>query len=332
MSQESAVARPRQIMQAVADSELARILNQPKPTFAALDKAISDAADSVDLTDALRAVANEALKNQLFLSPRLSRWQLGVSDKNVRGYWLRNSKETSTLTVTEDRVILSCPDPSGRVPFNYEVMNGLAASTLYKSIQDAQAIVQPRTANGLGMATDDNEEFFQSGDETYYESAGLDAALEETHSEPLVEDDAELIEEVTAVDPADEAEASELTEEVADKLSYTANTNQKNASTDGVQCPHCGNLNRDAYRGKCPQCPKPAVWVDEAAEEIRKLQGRLPEKGVTESFVTGRFKSLQGRILTIIDGSFSDKVQREAVKTQINKEFRAEITKVKGGE
>src|SRR5271167_3655315 len=119
MSQEAAV-RPFQ-----------HLLDQPKPTFAALDKAISDAADSVDLLDSLRAAANGALKNQLFLSPRLSRWQLGISEKGVRGYWLRNGKETATLTVTEDKVILSCPDPEGRVPFNYEVMAGLPATTLY---------------------------------------------------------------------------------------------------------------------------------------------------------------------------------------------------------
>src|SRR5271167_1896472 len=170
------------------EAAVSRLELSPKPTFAALDKAITDAAESVDLVDAIRSEGNTALKNQLFLSPRLSRWQFGISDKNVRGYWLRNSKETATITVTEDKVVLSCPDPDrGQYPFNYEIMAGLPAATLFKSIQDAQAIVQPRTANGLGMAAEDNEEFFDSGDdETYYESAGLDAALVDTHAEPLV--------------------------------------------------------------------------------------------------------------------------------------------------
>jgi hypothetical protein len=304
-------------------------LDQPKPTFAALDKAISEAADSVDLTDALRAVANEALKNQLFLSPRLSRWQLGISDKGIRGYSLRNSNETATVTVSEDRVILTCPDPDGRVPFNYEIMVGVAAATLYKSLQDAQALVQTRTAQ-----IEDNEEFFGSGDEPYFESAGLDAALEDTHAEPLIEDDAELIGEVTAEQALDADQREEdgpapvikVSQKFIEDIStpqpesFTAQVNRKNASTDGVECELCGNLNRDAYKGTCPQCPK-KLSVTKVLE---------PKGKVSETYVTGRFKSLQGRILNIVEASFADKTQREAVKTLINKEFRREITKATG--
>src|SRR5271169_1240771 len=139
MSQESAVARPRQFMQEAADRPLQNILSQPKPTFAALDKAISDAADSVDLTDQFRATANEALKNQLFLSPRLQHWQLGVSKDGVSGYTLENSAQNASVIVSDGRVILSCPDPSQpKYPYDYEVMVGLPAATLFKSIQDAQ--------------------------------------------------------------------------------------------------------------------------------------------------------------------------------------------------
>jgi hypothetical protein len=332
--------------EAVARPYLQHLDQSPKPTFAALDKAICEAADSVDLTDALRAVANEALKNQLFLSPRLSRWQLGISDKGVRGYSLRNSRETATVTVSEDRVILTCPDPEHpKHPYNYEIMNGLPAATLYKSIQDAQAIVQSRTPNGLGMvidtAGDDSDEFFNSGDESYIESAGLDAALEDTHAEPLVEDDAELIEEVTVEQALNEdqrrADGEEPVVTVSQKFiediteqkpeGFTTQANRKNASTDGVQCPYCGNLNQSAFKDeggtfvRCPQCPKLTV---------KKVD---PAKGtVSETYVTGRFKSLQGRILNIVEASFADKTQREAVKTLINKEFRREITKVGDGE
>src|SRR5271170_4464757 len=338
MSQESAVARPRQHMQEVADRSLQNILNQPKPTFAALDKTISDAADSVDLTDALRSIANEALKNQLFLSPRLSRWQLGVSEKGVSGYWLKNSRETATVTVTEEVVLLSCPDPDHpKYPFKYEVMTGLNAATLYKSIQDAQAIVQPRQGS-YSVMDDDGNEFFEESDPEYIESAGLDAALEETHSEPLVEDDAELIQDITAeqalnadqrledgLEPivkvsqmflndisSNDADVEPHNAAAADGKSYTIKVNRKNATTDGVECELCGNLNRDAYRGACPQCPK-KLSTTKVLDE--------PKAAVA------RFKSLQGRILTIIDGTFSDKTQREAVKQMINKEFRREITK-----
>lgn len=50
----------------------------------------------------------------------------------------------------------------------------------------------------------------------------------------------------------------------------------------------------------------------------------------TYSF-TDALKSLQGRILGIVDASFSDKEQRSAVKTLINKEFRREIDKTDSG-
>ena len=332
MSQQSAVeSRLSQNMRAAADYQ--QILSQPKPTFAALDKTISDAADSVDLTDALRSIANEALKNQLFLSPRLSRWQLGVSEKGVSGYWLKNSRETATVTVTEEVVLLSCPDPDHpKYPFKYEVMTGLNAATLYKSIQDAQAIVQPRQGS-YSVMDDDGNEFFEESDPEYIESAGLDAALEETHSEPLVEDDAELIQDITAEQALNADQRREdgpapiitVSQKFIDEVSaavvpesFTAKTNRKNATTDGVECEICGNLNRDAYRGACPQCPK-----KNSLEQ--RVVGAVASKGKSDA--ASRFKSLQGRVLTIIDGTFSDKTQREAVKQMINKEFRREITK-----
>ncbi len=43
------------------------------------------------------------------------------------------------------------------------------------------------------------------------------------------------------------------------------------------------------------------------------------------------FKSLQGRVLGIVDAAFADKEQRTAVKTLINKEFRKEIDKADSG-
>jgi hypothetical protein len=45
-----------------------------------------------------------------------------------------------------------------------------------------------------------------------------------------------------------------------------------------------------------------------------------------------RLKSLQGRILNIVEASLSDKTQREAVKTLVNKEFRQEMNKVSGAQ
>jgi hypothetical protein len=344
MSQEAAV-RPYQHLQPNADADLKRLLSQPKPTFAALDKAITEAAESVDLTDPFRAAANEALKNQLFLSPRLQHWQLSVAKDGVAGYWLKNSDQTATVTVSEGRVTLQCPDPSQpKCPFSYTVITGIPATTLFKSIQDAQAIVFSHTNSSEEPIDYLGDEYFQPGDAPYLRGADLDAALEETHANPLVEDDAELIQDIAAEEALNRDQQQEdgpapivtVNQKFIESISengeihtpvgflkaetFTEKTNRKNASTDGVQCELCGNLNRDAYRGKCPQCPK--------MMSVRQQ----PEKDgiVLNTAFISNLKSLQGRILTIVDGSFADKTQREAVKTLINKEFRREMGKITG--
>lgn len=285
---------------------------------------MSDAAESIDLTDPFRIAAFTKLRNQLFLSPRLSQWQLGIDDKGNKGYWLKSKDQTVTVTVREGKVILSVPDlDNPRVPFHYDVINDeVSAGTLYKSIQDAQIIVQPKGLNGMAPAEED--EFFTEDDPEYIEGAGLDPALEETHPDSMVQEDADLIEEVCSdKEPGDEEIESELqriTEEAeALKLDieakYASKINEQNSKSDGVICSYCGNLNTHAYKGSCPQCP----------------QNRgVPEQIVLNTVFVSNLKSLQGRVLTIIDGSFADKTQREAVKSLVNKEFRREIGKVTG--
>jgi hypothetical protein len=49
---------------------------------------------------------------------------------------------------------------------------------------------------------------------------------------------------------------------------------------------------------------------------------------MNENAVQRHLKSLQGRVLTIVDATLADKQQREAVKTLVNKEFRRELDKV----
>ena len=321
MSRQEAVA-VRHAYQTLLDQSI-------KPTFAALSEVIVGAANSVSDGNGgpLVSAAFEKLRDQLFLSPRLTQWQFNAEKPN-RGFWLKPKDLTLTVTVREDKVILSCPDSDNpRYPFNYDVVTGLPAATLFKSIQDAQAIVQSHISS-----TEDGEDFFKpDSEEPYFESAGLDAALEETHSEPLAEDDAELIEEVTAEQALDADQRQEnglepivtvsqmfindITENKPE--SFTEKTNRKNATTDGVECEWCGNFNRDAYKGTCPKCPK----------QTKEMPAVLEHPTPKSKDAVVRFKSLQGRILTIIDGTFSDKTQREAVKQMINKEFRREITK-----
>jgi hypothetical protein len=322
-----------------------------------------DAANSISAEPSrdggpLPGAAFNKLRDQLFLSPRLSQWQVGTDEKSNRGYWLKSQDQTITVTVREDKVILSaskCEVPW--YPFYDVVTDGLAAATLFKSIQDAQAIVQPK--NPSGMATDDEDgEFFGDNDPKYLWGANMDPALEETHPKPLVEDDAELIEEVCAEEEiSGKIAADEETPALGDthvwqknehgeqclvekQDSYTTAANQKNAVTDGFICPYCGNLNQSAYKGTCPKCPKTIfdteverAKVHESLTATQKAQWMPPQssKGlVLNTAFISNLKSLQGRVLTIVDGSFSDKTQREAVKQMINKEFRREIGKVTG--
>ena len=256
---------------------------------------------------------DDSLVDTLHLSPRLTQWA-----KVAEGYRIWSTDEALSVTVTPEKIYTT---KGIRVS---DLQSGLPAQTLYHNINAAQAIVQ---ANGH---ENEDEDYFATGVE-FTEGAALDAALEDTHSAPLAEDDAELIEDVTAESALDADQKREdgpapvltvsqkFIEDLAtaQPATHTEKINPKNASTDGVICTYCGNLNKQAYRGNCPQCPK-AEKPEPAKQEPRPAVANL--------------KSLQGRILTIIDASFSDKEQRNAVKTMINKEFRREISKVGGDE
>jgi hypothetical protein len=251
-------------------------------------------------------------------SPRLTQWV-----KTGDGYRIWTADESASVTVGPELIY------AVKGSRKDDLQDGLPAQSLFNAIETAQQIVQ---ASG---STESDDEYFREGEEGYSDGAALDAALEDTPAAPLAEEDAELIEEVTdpnnvpEPEPEPEPPDNSTLEDVFRQESHTAKANRQNAVTDGVICPHCGNLNKDHYLGECPQCPKNAMRDNLEKEKQAKS---LPKGTITEAFAQGRFKSLQGRILTIVDGSFADKTQRDAVKTLINKEFRREIGKVGGGE
>jgi transketolase len=172
------------------------------------------------------------------------------------------------------------------------VFDPLLAETLFNNLESAQALVQ-RIPDET-----DPDTFFTETEPGYFESAGLDAALEETHPDPLIEEDAELIQEVCG-----EEEPTFVEEEVQRHVEKV----NKNASAEAVQV-------KEEYK---PQ--KSKASQDELAKSA--LIGRS---------ALSRLKSLQGRVLTIMDAAIADKAQRDAVKTLINKEFRRDITKING--
>jgi hypothetical protein len=267
--------------------------------------------------------AGKELVNVVHSSPRLAQWA-----KVAEGFRIWATDESMSITVTTDKIYTTKGVRTG------DLQNGLPAQTLFNTIQTAQAIVQ---ANG---DVGEDEDYFATGVE-FNDGAALDAALEETHAAPLAEDDAELIEDVTAEQALDAQQKREdgpspvltvskkFIEDLAatPAVTHTEKINSKNASTDGVICTYCGNLNKQTYRGNCPQCPKGVL-----PEKSKESKESLAKDALLGRSVLSNLKSLQGRILTIIDASFSDKEQRSAVKTMINKEFRREITKVGGDE
>jgi hypothetical protein len=274
-------------------------------------------------------------------SPRLDQWA-----KIAEGYRIWSTDEALSVTVTPEKIYTT---KGNRVD---DVQDGLPAQALYNAIQTAQAIVK---TNGV---SEDEDEWFEPGDESFSDGAALDAALAETHSEPLVEDDAELIEDVCQetisptpdavnvpddepkMTPDDYFEQDSPSDEQDENASgYLVTANRKNTVTDGVICSYCGNLNQSAYKGTCPKCPR--VPSGEGAKQAALVQDSLtvPKKDVapgrdnaSEAWLMARLKSLQGRVLTILDASpIADKAQRDAVKSLLNKEFRREMNRVSDG-
>jgi hypothetical protein len=278
-----------------------------KSTYSNLSEAILGTSASAAIGD---SEAMAGLIDVLHLSPRLPQWAL-VDGGGAYRIWTAN--DAASVTVTSNEVYLT----KGSRRFNLQ--KGLPASTLYEAIQTAQAIVQPRQPSD--MSEEEQAEFFAPDPSAA--TPDLDAAL---------------------ADPEDALEIAVA--EGADQLvpdpeeHYSERANQKNTKTDGVICQYCGNLNKQTYRGPCPQCPgklskqavsenATATWAPMQVEIVKSQSG----KGmISESYATKRVKSLQGRVLTIVDACFSDKTQRENVKTLINKEFRREIGKLGAGE
>jgi hypothetical protein len=74
----------------------------------------------------------------------------------------------------------------------------------------------------------------------------------------------------------------------------------------------------------------PGTDVVAAFTEKPTYPSYLVDRAYARSDAKSSLKSLQGRVLGIVEASFSDKEQRAAVKTLINKEFRREMDKFGG--
>lgn len=277
-----------------------------QPTHFALSEAINKAVEWLPATD---TVTLAKLKDQLFLSPRLKEWVKVVGGIGTE-YRITNTKKNVILSVFRERVIMTQGADEITV-----ISDPLSSETLFNNIESAQAIIQSREAE----TTDEHEDFFDT-DSAFNPAAGMDVALEEGHSEPLSEDDAELIEEI-----ASEQGPTETGEEYWNNQAYKDGEPGQIAVEDEVS----PNL-EDAFR----HTEKINKAASSEATQVKKEYKDAPEQDYPKTAntqVISRLKSLQGRLLNIVEASFTDKEQRAAVKTLVNKEFRREMNNFNKG-
>jgi len=284
-----------------------------KPTFAALSQAMDDAVRSLVGHEQFGVKAYDHLRNQICLSPRLTQWSR-IASSVVKGteYRIYNISNDKFLSVYEDEVILTTNSNSEE---HVIISDETLAATLFKNITTAQEVVQPR------KDAEDSDEAFFAPTSDYYQGAGLDAALEESHPDALVEEDAELMEEIVA---GEETETGERFWNNSDPALKDSESGQI-AVEDDYEETKAVEPEPKKYTGK--------INKSAAAESYQVKQEYKDKDPVKDcphmetSLVVNRLKSLQGRLLNIVEASFSDKEQRAAVKTLINKEFRQEISR-----
>jgi hypothetical protein len=296
-----------------------------KPTFAALSQAMDDAVRSLKDHEQMETRAYDRLKDQLCLSPRLTQWTF-ITGSVAEGseYRIHNIGNDKFLSVYRDKVMLTMNSNSEEYPI---ITDATLAATLFKSIETAQNVVQPRRKS---VETDDA---FFAPTSDYYQGAGLDAALEETHSDALIEEDADLVEEIVAGEQTETGEhfwnnndkdEDEDEETVEGEEEHPIKTRHPvwEAAPE-----HTSKINKSA-----------AVEGSQLKKEFpADIEERYKDNPVQDypktanTAVVSRLKSLQGRLLNIVEASFTDKEQRAAVKTLVNKEFRREMNNFNRG-
>lgn len=234
-------------------------------------------------------------KDALFSSPRLAQW--GLTDyPNGYAQWRIYASDDMTFVIVDKKGISIHRGERSR----YDISNDpLIATSLFSVIEKAQAVVSTTVASDEPMTDEEQESYFDHDPEQA--GVGLDEALADTHVEPLSADDAELIHDVTEE------------EEVVEDTSAKAYVNKTTSFVDA----EVARVKEEYPELKDNSHLKPKATRDEVGKMAAIGRG-----------VTSNLKSLQGRILTIMDAAIADKDQRAAVKTLINKEFRRDLSRL----
>jgi hypothetical protein len=220
----------------------------------------------------------------------------------------------------------------------FPIGNGKDAERLFTNIKHAQAVIaksvaeQDKQVTAFMEAFDIDAELAGADDAVSADSEKVDikikpapalvapaetSAESETVAALLADEDKEdVLSKIASVETTLKELQAEVDEDdptesdiFADVLSASEAKNANDAKVYG----DAGTSVVDAFTEDDPQ-----VSVRDAVQVVRI--GNV-----------AAFKSLQGRILGIVDATFADKTQREAVKTLVNKEFRREMDKFSGG-
>jgi hypothetical protein len=232
------------------------------------------------------------LIDDLHLSPRLPQWK-PVNDKDIDApiYRIWSQNDAVSVTVTPERIYMT------KGIREFPIQEGLPAAALHTAIQTAQEIVAP----ALTLPSEKEEDEYFADDPTAT-CADLDSALAEAPQQAMSEEDAELIEEVTTPEPEAALSALEAELKVEDDVKKTFTEAANVAARKDTK------LTQLEYAD-----PPVTLYVQ-------------PVKDHMNWYIADRIKSLQGRVLTIMDASpIADREQREAVKSLIKKEFRREL-------
>ena len=276
-----------------------------KPTYNYLSDVMVASVQAMQLygNTSPGAAARVNLIDVLHLTPRLSQWA-----KVDLGYTIWASDDSVSVTVTKDRIFMT---KGIRV---FEIQEGLPAETLYNAIQTAQELIVPAIKDA-SMTEEEQEEYFASRDANS-EDLKLPARIRSLSTRYADSVLAEAADDSTLV--KDGSPGQIAVDECGDPASPLYISKNDPAAKQYV-----GKVNKSAGLDVV-QTKREFQYEDEAPEKAAP-NDTLVMAALGRGTIS-RLKSLQGRILTIVDASpITDKAQRDAVKSLISKEFRRDM-------
>jgi hypothetical protein len=259
----------------------------------------------------------------LFNTVRMSDWEFDRAE--VAYKFPLNKKLALWLTTTSVEVRKGIR--------KFPIGNGKDAARLFTNIQHAQAVIAKSVAEQDKQVT------------AFMEAFDIDAELagDDVVSANSEKVDIKIKSAPSSVTPAETSVESETVaalladedkEDVLSKIASVETTLKELQAEVDEDDPTESDIFADVLGCSEAKAANDAkVYGDAGTSVVDAFAPEEPRGGYSghyERKAIAALKSLQGRVLGIVDASFSDKEQRAAVKTLINKEFRRELNKFGG--